>query len=221
MQVDLKKFLRNADIKEEVYPGKRIVKPCKQSGEFKNHCVVVDWRDPDTVKIDIRPGISGKHLAPDVTKQYPVCFQTPTTVTIDVVNDNKTDDDEEEEEGKSSGKGGGGGKKPTKKKLEDIKRVTARFEKSAEGDIPALGEIKKMVVMGMEIAKNAFGKAFSELTKQIGHAKIAATEIIAKAADVVTRVTPPEYITPRGDETAQYQYDREKNADIGMKMSLG
>jgi hypothetical protein len=108
-----------------------------------------------------------------------------------------------------------------KKKLEDIDLISARFEKSAEGATPSLGEIKEMLVMGMQIAKEAFGQAFGELTKQIGHAKIAATEVLAKAANVVTRVTPPEYVTPKGDETSTYQYDREKNADIGMKMSLG
>ncbi len=220
MQVNLQNFLNDADFNDGVYPGKRTVKPCKQVGEFKNHCVVVDWRDPNTIKLDVRPGLSGKRLAPEVIKQYPVCFQTPTSVTIKVVNDN-SDDEEEEGKGKSSGKGGSGGKKPAKKKLEDIDLISARFEKSADGAIPSLGEIKEMMVMGMQIAKEAFGQAFGELTKQIGHAKIAATEVLAKAADVVTRVTPPEYVTPKGDETATYQYDREKNADIGMKMSLG
>lgn len=221
MKVDLQKFLNEADFKDEVYPGKRIVKPCKQVGEFKNHCVVVDWRDPDTIRVDIRPGLSGKQLAPEMVKQYPVCFQTPTFVKINVVNDNKTEDEEDEEKGKSSGKGGSGGKKPAKKKLEDIELISARFEKSADGSIPSFGEIKEMMVMGMKIAQEAFGQAFGELTKQIGHAKIAATELLAKAANVVTRVTPPEYVTPKGDETAKYQYDRERNADIGMKMTMG
>lgn len=75
--------------------------------------------------------------------------------------------------------------------------------------------------MGVEIAKEAFSNAFSELTRQINHAKISATDILAKAADMVTRVQPPEFLEPTGDETAGYQYDRERNADIGMKLSLG
>ncbi len=222
MKINLKQFLNDADFKDEVYPGKRIVKPCHQSGEFKNHCVVLDWRDPETLKLDIRPGLTGKQLAPEMVKKYPVCFQMPTSVTIKVTNDNEgTDNGEEDEEKGKSGKGGGGGKKPARKKLEDIELISARFEKSADGTIPSLGEIKEMVVMGMKIAKEAFGNAFSELTKQVGHAKIAATDVLAKAADVVTRVTPPQYVTPKGDETAQYKYDREKNANIGMKMTMG
>lgn len=223
MQVNVKQFLVDADIKEAVYPGKRIVKKCKQVGEYKNHCVIVDWRDPATITIDIKPGLSGKHLAPEIVKKYPVCFQMPTHVVIDITNDNDSDsDDDEEGDGeKSKGKSGGGGKKPAKKKLEDIEIIAARFGDSAEGDIPASGTIKEMVVMGVEIAKNAFGAAFSELTEQIHHAHLVMTEVLAKAADMVTRVQPPEFMEPKGNETAQYNYDRDKNADIGFKMSLG
>ncbi len=220
MQVNVKNFLNDADIKESFYPGKRIVKPCKQLGEYKNHCVIVDWRDPETIKIDIKPGLSGKHLAPAVLKKYPVCFQSSTYVEIEVTNDNEEDDDEDDE-GKSKGKSGGGGKKMAKKKLEDISLITSRFGDSAEGSVPTAGEIKEMVVMGVQIAKEAFGNAFKELTKQIKHAHIATTELLAQAADLVTRVAPPSYVEPKGDETVKYNYDRDKNADIGFKMSLG
>lgn len=219
MRINILEFLDHADIKEALYPGKRIVKSCKQIGEYKNHCVVIDWRDPDEITMDIRPGLSGKILAPEIKKQYPVCFQMPTTVKINVINKKKKKkDDDDEEKGKS---GGGGGKKPTKKKLEDTQRVGERFEKSVQGKIPKLGEIKDMVVMGKQIAQEAFSNAFTELTKQIAHAKITITEILAKAADLVTRVEPPSFIKPSGDETTHYNYDREKNADIGFKMTLG
>lgn len=221
MQVDLKNFLEDADIQEAFYPGKRIVKPCKQTGEYKSHCVVLDWRDPDMIHIEIKAGLSGKHLAPENLKFYPVCFQMPTYVNIKVTNDNHDaeDEDEEDEDEKSSkGKGGGGGKKPAKKKrkLEDIAAIAARFGKKAEGHIPAMGKIVDMVVLGVEMAKDNFGAAFKELTNQIGHAKVSATQILAKTSDLITRVTPPGYIKPRGDETQKYKYDREKNADIGM-----
>lgn len=222
MNVNLEEFLSKIDLKDAIYPGKRVVKPCKQMGEFKNHSIVIDWRTPNTIKIDVRPGLSGETLVPELVKKYPVCFQTPTSVTIEVVNDNHdNDDDQDEEEKGKSGKSGGGGKKPARKKLEDIELISLRFGQHAEGCIPSLGEIKEMIVMGMNIAKEAFSSAFKELTQQIKNAKIGATDILAKAANVVTRVTPPEYITPKGNETAQYQYDREKNANIGMKMSWG
>ncbi len=221
MQVDVKSFLDNADVKDSLYPGKRIVKPCKQIGEYKNHCVVIDWRDPEAIQIDIKPGLSGKQLAPEIVHQYPVCFQMPTSVRIKVINDNISDEEDDEDE-KSKGKsGGGGGKKPAKKKLEDVEVIGSCFDKHAEGKIPNVGEIKSMVVLGVQLAKEAFGTAFQELTKQIQHAKITATEVLSKAADMVTRVEPASYIKPTGDETQRYQYDRDKNADIGFKSNFG
>lgn len=223
MHVNVKEFLVEADIKDTLYPGKRIVKPCKQIGEFKNHCVVVDWRDPETIKLEVLPGLSGRHLAPEMVKEYPVCFQSPTYVKIDVVNDNDDEEDEESEGKGSKGKSGGGGKKMAKKKkLEDIEVIAARFGDSAEGKVPTLGDIKEMVVMGVQLAKESFTSAFGELTKQIKQAKITTTEVLAKAAkNMVTRVEPPSFMKPKGDETAQYKYDRDKNADIGFRMSLG
>jgi len=223
MLINVKEFLDHADVQESLYPGKRIVKSCKQIGQYKNHCVVFDWRDPDMIKIDVRPGLSGKLLAPEIIKEYPVCFQMPTHVKIKVVNDNEDVDDDDEEEGKGSkGKSGGGGKKPAKKKksLDDIEVIAARFAEQAEGKIPLLGEIKEMMVMGVEIAKEAFANAFTELTSQLKHAKISATGILAKAVDLVTRVQPPSYIKPTGDETAKYTYDRSKNENIGFKMNF-
>ena len=222
MLLNVKEFLEHADIQESLYPGKRIVKPCKQIGQYKNHCVVIDWRDPDMINIDVRPGLSGKLLEPEMVKKYPVCFQMPTQVKIKVVNEKGDSKDDEDEEKGSKGKGGSGGKKPAKKKkkLEDMEVIAARFGDSAEGKIPLLGEIKEMVVMGVEIAKEAFANAFAELTHQINHAKISATEILAKAADMVTRVQPPSFMKPTGDETAKYTYDRDKNENIGFRMSF-
>lgn len=222
MLLNVKEFLEHADVQESLYPGKRIVKPCKQIGQYKNHCVVIDWRDPETINIDVRPGLSGKLLEPEMVKKYPVCFQMPTQVKIKVVSDEDDSKDDEDEEKGSKGKGESGGKKPAKKKkkLEDIEVIAARFGDSAEGKIPLLGEIKEMVVMGVEIAKEAFANAFVELTHQINHAKISATEILAKAADMVTRVQPPSFMKPTGDETAKYTYDRDKNENIGFRMTF-
>lgn len=222
MQVQLQNFLEEADVKEALYPGKRVVKPCKQIGDFKNHCIVIDWRNPSEIQIDVRPGLSGKVLAPEMIKQYPVCFQTPTYVKIKVLNDNEetSEDDEEETKGKSSSSGSGG-KKPAKKSLKDIQQIAARFGDSVEGKVPSLGEVKEMVVLGVKIAKEGFANAFTELTRQMNHAQIRATDILSKAADLVTKVEPPSFLKPKGDEQVNYKYDREKNADIGMRMAPG
>lgn len=220
MRINFKKFLKSANITEELYPGKKIVKTCQHAGEYKNHCVVIDWRSPNTINIDVRPGVTGKNLPADLLKKYPVCLQMPTSVKIKVVDAEDAKDEDEEEEGKK-GKSGGGGKKPAKKKLEDIELIAARFGDMAEGKIPSMGDIKEMIVMGVQLAAESFENAFSELTRQISHTKITATEILAKAADIVTKVQPPSFMEAKGDETAGYSYDRDKNADIGMRMTLG
>jgi hypothetical protein len=215
MRVNVKEFLEQSGITETFYPGKRLVHKMRQTGEYKSHCVVLDWRNPDKIRIEVKAGLSGKDLEPKKLKYYPVCFQAPTYVDLDVVNDN--DEDEDEESKGSSGKGGGGGKQPKK----SLKNVSSAFGTAMEGAIPQLGTIVEMVVLGKEIAKEAYGKVMAELSHQIEHLKISATDMLAKASDLVTRYTPPSFLQPKGDEQKTYKYDRVKNADIGFKQSLG
>lgn len=219
MKVNVKEFLHESGITEPFYPGKRLIHACKQTGEFKSHCVVLDWRDPDKIRIEVKPGMSGKDLAPERLKYYPVSFQTPTYVEIEVVNDNE----DEKGEGDSSARGSsssGGGKAP-KKSLSDMKSVAFQaFGDAIKHSVPELGRIVDMVVMGVKIAQQAYGQVMGTLSQQIQHAKISATDLLAHAGDFVTKYTPPSFMKPTGDENAVYKYDREKNADIGYRPGL-
>ena len=156
MQVNVQEFLQEAGITEAFYPGKRLVQPCKQTGQYKSHCVVFDWRDPDKIRIEVKAGLRGQSLDPKDLKHYPVSFQAPTYVDIEVVNDNDDDDDDETRSGKGSG--GGGGKKPAKKlSLDDMKSVAFQaFGDVIDGKTPELGKIIDMAVMGKQIAAEAF-----------------------------------------------------------------
>jgi hypothetical protein len=207
MKVNIEELLNDCGLDEPVYPGKRLVQKLPQPGEFKSHSIVYDWRAPDLLRIEIKAGISGKTLDPKELANYPVSFQAPTYMEIEAENDNE---DEEESGSGSKGKSGGGGKKPKKKK-ESLKA----FASVVEGKIPSTGDIKKLVVMGKEIAENAMGAVLGALSEQIKHAKIAPTELIAKASDLVTKYTPPSFLQPKGDEDVKYKYDRTKNEDIG------
>ena len=222
MQVNVKEFLEEAGITEAFYPGKRLVHSCRQPGEYKSHCVVFDWRDPAKIKIEVKAGLSGKDLEPAKLKYYPVSFQTPTYVDIEVVNDNDEKEDEEEK-GKASGKGGSGGKKPAKKKsLDDVKTLaSSAFGSVTEGKVPELGKIVEMVVLGTQIAAEAYANVMGNLAHGIAHAKVSTTDMLAQAGKFVTKYTPPSFMKPTGDEQAKYSYDREKNADIGYKSGLG
>ena len=218
MQVNVKEFLEQSGITEPFYPGKRLVHKCQQPGEYKSHCVVLDWRNPETIRIEVKAGISGRDLEPSKLKYYPVSFQTPTFVDIEIVNDN--DDDEEEEKGKS-GKGGSGGKKPKANKLEDIKMLASdAFGSVVDAAAPEMGKIVEMVILGTQIAKEAYGQAMGQLAQGMAHMKISATDLLASAGKLITKVEPPSFMKPKGDETAKYSYSQEKNADIGYRPGL-
>lgn len=220
MQINVQKFLEESGVTEQFYPGKRLVHACKQLGEYKNHSVVLDWRDPDKILIEIKAGLSGKDLEAKILKKYPVCFQSPSYIEVEVVNDNEDDEAEDEEGRASSGKGGSGGKKPAKANLKDISGIAQAFGDMVESKIPESGKIVDMMIMGMKIAEEAYASVMGAFAEQIQHAKISATDLLAKAGSVVTKYEPPSFMEKKGDETASYKYDREKNADIGFKMTM-
>lgn len=214
MKVSVSEFLRESGIEEPFYPGKRLVQPCRQSGEYKSHCVVFDWRDPDKIVVEVKPGLSGRTLEAEKLKNYPVSFQTPTFVEVEVLNDNEDDEDEEETKGK--GKAGGGSKGQKKKKLGEMSAlINKAFTDIAEGRVPDLGEVTKMVVMGMEIASEAFDSVFTAFSAQIKNAQIKTTDLLGKAGKFITKYTPPSFLAPKGNEDAVYKYDVEKNENIG------
>lgn len=222
MKMNVKEFLQEAGVTEPFYPGKRLVHACRQPGEFKSHCVVLDWRHPEKIRMEVKAGLSGRDFDAKELKNYPLSFQMPTYVDIEVLNDNK-DKKEDEEEGKSTqGSQGGGGKQP-KKSLSDMKSLaSSAFGGVAEGtNVPMLGKIVEMVVMGKKIAAEAYGNVMGVFAKQIAHAKIGTTELLAKGADLVTKYMPPSFMAPTGDEQKNYKYDREKNANIGYRPGLG
>lgn len=220
MQVNILEFLKETGVNEAFYPGKRLVKQCHLPGDHKSHSVVYDWREPSTIRVDVKAGLSGRDLDNKILRQYPVSLQSPTFIEIDVVNDNSSaraeDDDEDESEGRASGSGGGKGMK--KKKLSDLNGLMSKaFADISEGKVPEMGDVSKMVVMGMEIAKEAFESVMQIFVQQIEHAKIAPTDLLAKAGKFITRFTPPAFMQPKGDEDKTYKYDRMKNENIGMR----
>lgn len=217
MRVNIKEFLEDSGIQEPFYPGKRLVHSCRQPGEFKSHCVVFDWRDPAKIRIEVKAGLSGKDLDFKHLRYYPVSFQSPTYMDLEIVNDNKEKDESEDgEQGSSSGGDSRGHGK--KKDLASMKSLASQaFGSVMKGDIPAAAVVAEMVVMGMKIAKDAYEAVLDKFAQQISHAKIQATDILAQAGDFVTKYTPPAFLKPTGDEQKVYKYDRVKNADIGYR----
>lgn len=219
MQVNIEELVQTAGLNEPLYPGKKLVKKYIQPGEYKSHCVVFDWRDGDQIKVELKAGLSGKDLDLADIKNYPVSFQAPTYLKVAIDND---DIDEEEDEEGSKGKSGGGGKKPSEKKLEesDLSSMNA-FDRVSEGDIPGIGEIKEFVVMGKEIAAEAFTKAYENLTEQLKQVKVMAMDVLKDIDNVIKKVTPGGGLEAKGDEQINYAYDTDKTTALFGGMSPG
>jgi hypothetical protein len=209
MKVDVKELLTSAGLENEgFYPGKRIVRKYAQHGEYKSHCAVFEWHD-GKILFEVKAGMTGRTLDAKELKKYPVSFQARTYLEIETAND-----DDEGEEG-SKGKSGGGGKKPAVKKLEESGLSSmGAFSKMADGAVSTLGEVKKFVIMGKEIAKEAYAQAFENLKVQLAQTKIMAMDLMKGVSDIIHKATPGGGLAARGDEDIKYKYDAEKTAPM-------
>jgi hypothetical protein len=219
MQVNVQELVRESGLNETIYPGKKLVKKYVQPGEFKSHCVTFDWRG-DNLRVELKAGLTGRDLDLKDLKNYPISYQAPTFMELisEEVAAKKEDDEDEEDEGK--GKSGGGGKKPARK-LEDSDLNLSAFEKAMDGVIPELAEIERFVVMGKELAQEAFGKAYENFKQQLHQAKVMALDIMKDVGDVIKKATPGGGLEARGDESIKYKYDVDRNAGLFGGMSPG
>lgn len=214
MQVDIKELLDSAGLKDETfYPGKKLVKKYVQHGEYKSHCVVFDWHEGDNLRVELKAGTNGHTLDAKELRHYPVSFQARTYLDIKTVNDNEEIEDEEEGE-TSSGKSGGGGKKPAKKTEIETEVSLSAFSKMADGIVSLSGDIQKFVVMGKEIAKEAYGQALDNLKAQLQQTKVMAMDLMKGVSDIIHKATPGGGLEARGDETVKYKYDAEKTGPM-------
>lgn len=220
MKINIQEFLDHCGITDEkAFPGKRLVRKLRQPGEFKSHCVVLDWHHAEMLRIEIKAGLSGRTLPNADLKKYPVCFQAPTY--IEVATDTANDDDEkaDEEEGRQGRASGGGGGQKLKKSLQG--EMVSAFSTVMEGKVPEVGDIKKMVVMGKEIARESYAQVMEKLAEQIRQTKIIATDLLAEAGKFITKYTPPAFMTPTGGEDKVYKYDRMKNEPMFGRPLMG
>lgn len=216
MKVNIQELLQNAGLEDEAfYPGKRLVKRYVQHGEYKSHCAVFDWHDGKNLRVEIKAGMNGNTLDAKELRHYPVSFQAATYLDIKTVNDNAEETDEDEDGETSRGKSGGGGKKPAvnKENIETEVSLSA-FSKLADGAVSLSGDIQKFVVMGREIAKEAYAQALDNLKTQLSQTKIMAMDLMKGVSDIIHKATPGGGLEARGDETIKYKYDAEKTGPM-------
>lgn len=209
MKIDVKDLLADAGLKGEAfYPGKRLVAKYVQHGEHKSHCAVFGWNG-GTIRMDLKAGTSGGTLDAKTLRQYPVSFQAPTYMEI------QAQDVEDEDEDDETSRGEGGGRAPKHKARPDATAsMNASFSKMADGAVSTLGEIKKFVVMGKEIAKESYEQAYDNLRTQLRQTKVMVMDLMKGVSNVIQKATPGGGLTPAGDETIRYSYDAEKTAPM-------
>jgi hypothetical protein len=223
MRINIAEFIAQAGLAEPFYPGKRIVKACPQPGEFKCHCVVYDWRDPNRIRVEVKAGLSGNDLSKKQLAFYPVSFQIPTYIEIDVASGNVSEHrrfvEDEEGEGEAT-EGSGSSDSKGHKKKRSLSAGLNSFAEAVKGAVPNLGTIKDVVVMGKHIAVEAYGTVLMTFADQAAKGKILASELMSKAGSLVTRFTPPPFLKATGTEDAVYKYDRVKNEPMfGMGLT--
>ena len=219
MQVNIQNLVKETGLEEKIYPGKKLVKKYVQPGEYKSHCVVFDWRS-ELLRVELKAGLTGRPLDLSDMKKYPVSYQAPTFLEL-ISTDEEDETKEEEDEEGTKGKSGGGGKKPATKKLEDSDLSLNAFDKVTEGKIPDTAKIDKFVVMGKELAQEAFATAFENLKEQLHQTKVMAMDIMKNVGDLIKKATPGGGLEARGDESIKYKYDADKTAGLFGGMSPG
>lgn len=213
MKVDINELLQSAGLEgESFYPGKKLIKKYVQHGEFKSHCAVFDWHDGDLFRFEITAGMNGHTPNAKDLRHYPVSFQAATYIDIKTSNDNAEDD--EDGETSASGKSGGGGKKPSRNPDIETEVSLSAFSRIADGAVSTLGEVQKFVVMGKEIAKEAYAQAFENLKEQLSQTKIMVMDLMKDVAGIIQKATPGGGLDARGDETIKYKYDSEKTSPM-------
>lgn len=215
MKVNIRDLLECAGLEDEAfYPGKRLVKKFVQHGEHKSHCAVLEWHD-NIIHLELKAGMTGRTLEPKELHHYPVSFQACTYLDIEADTHLSLVEEDGEEDDDARGKSGGGGKKPSKKKPNETGLSSLGvFSKMAEGTISTIGEIKKFVIMGKEISRDAYNVAFENLKIQMAQTKIMVMDLMKGVSDIIHKATPGGGLEARGDETIKYRYDSEKTAPM-------
>ncbi len=211
MQVNIQELVKAGGVGLSIYPGKKLVLPYQQPGEYKSHSVSINWKSPEHMRVELHAGLTGRQ--PDVKNltKYPVSFQAPTYFELKI--ENEEDNDDEDEEG-SKGKSGGGGQKPKENQLEDSEISLSAFDKVTDGDISEKGTIEKFVVMGKLLAQEAFGAAYENFKEQLSQTKVIALDIMKSVGDTIQKVQPGGGLEAKGNETVTYKYNPERTGPL-------
>ena len=90
MQMSFEEFFDMVGLQEPLIPGQKKVIPVRSEKPGASYCIVYDWRsDLDKIRVEIKPGLTGRDLSPERMKEVPPSLKTPIFVEAEVSFDGK------------------------------------------------------------------------------------------------------------------------------------
>ncbi len=87
MQLSLQEFLTKTGLEEDLAPGEVKLKKHPSDKEGNSYTVVYDRKtDPQKVRVEVRPGLSGLMPMPQDMSKYAVWLQTQNFVEFEIGN---------------------------------------------------------------------------------------------------------------------------------------
>ena len=78
-------FLRKTGMEEPMAPGMIKYRYVTGDREGGSYTIVYDWRsNPDRIRVEVRPGLTGKMPPKDTLKNYAVWLQTQNFLELDL-----------------------------------------------------------------------------------------------------------------------------------------
>jgi len=111
MQMSFEEFFDMVGLQEPLHPGEKKVIPVRSEKVGASYSIVYDWRsDLHKIRVEIKPGLTGREISPERMKDVPPSLQTPIYVEAAVnFEDGNVDTDNKESKSKAK-------KKASKKK---------------------------------------------------------------------------------------------------------
>lgn len=85
MSMDAQEFLRSTGLEKDLRPGQ--IETIRHVGEKEgnSYTMIYDWKsDPNKIRVEVLPGLSGKMPPKSELKKYALWLQTPTYLEVDV-----------------------------------------------------------------------------------------------------------------------------------------
>lgn len=94
-------FFDMVGLQEPLHPGEKKVIPVRSEKVGASYSIIYDWRsDLHKIRVEIKPGLTGRDLSPERMKEVPPSLKTPIYVEAAVNFDDGTIETDEKQDKK-------------------------------------------------------------------------------------------------------------------------